>query len=280
MKTSIRATTKLTHSIYFATFFARRRRILKDFCMTVQGCRMFTHSAVENIVYQKYISSPENNIKLHQMMGRYFGKMAPTERQLSCLVWHLEVSGSWNKLKTVLVEIDNFKIWWTEENKTEFMNLWASLTNFAQRGREPVESLVTGQFRESRMRYNQVPRPYCDIVEEFTKSIDIYKNKIDNEFAKKSFDEIAEMKTGRKKEVSERSERALMEDEHTSIRTTTKLTHPNSPRTFSFFARRRTRSFAKLFFALRSSSSSLRCRGTRRRRTFPTLCIRRFRRTT
>ena len=82
------------------------------------------------------------------------------------------------------------------------------------------------------------------------------------------------------KEVSERSERALMEDEHTSIRTTTKLTHPNSPRTFSFFARRRTRSFAKLFFALRSSSSSLRCRGTRRRRTFPTLCIRRFRRTT
>ena len=168
--------------------------------MMVQGCRMFTHSAVEDIVYQKYISSPENNIKLHQMMGRYFSKMDPTERQLSCLVWHLEVSGSWNKLKSVLVDIENFKIWWTEENKQEYMNLWASLTNFAQRGREPVKSLVTGQFREKRMRYNQVPRPYCDIVEEFTKSIDVYKNKIDNEFDKKSFDEIAEMKAVRKKE--------------------------------------------------------------------------------
>mmetsp|Transcript_16202 Transcript_16202/g.33242 ORF Transcript_16202/g.33242 Transcript_16202/m.33242 type:complete len:1251 (+) Transcript_16202:31-3783(+) len=160
------------------------RRILKDFCMTVEGKRMFTHSAVENVVYEKYITTPENNIKLHQMMGRYFGKKDKSAsekglglRKLNCLVWHLEVSGSWNKLKNTLVNIENFFTWWDKEhNRTEFISLWASLTNYAQRGREPVKSLVTGQFNEKRMRYNQVPRPYCDIVEEYTKSIDVYRS--------------------------------------------------------------------------------------------------------
>ena len=152
-------------------------RILKDFCMTVNGCRMFTHSAVETVVYEKYITHPEKNIKLHQMMGRYFNRMPACDRKLNCLVWHLEVSGSWNKLKNTLVDIENFHTWWdSEQNRTEFISLWASLTNYTQRGKEPVRSLVTGQFREKRMRYNQVPRPYCDIVEEYTKSIDEYRS--------------------------------------------------------------------------------------------------------
>ncbi|GMI35188.1 hypothetical protein TrCOL_g6721 [Triparma columacea] len=152
------------------------RRILKDFCMTVNGKRMFTHSAVENVVFEKYITTPEKNIKLHQMMGRYFSRMQASDRKLNCLVWHLEVSGSWNKLKNTLVNVENFFTWWdTEHNRTEFISLWASLTNYAQRGREPVNSLVTGQFDEKRMRYNQVPRPYCDIVEEYTKSVDEYR---------------------------------------------------------------------------------------------------------
>jgi len=152
------------------------RRILKDFCMTVNGKRMFTHSAVESVVYEKYITTPEKNIKLHQMMGRYFNRMQASDRKLNCLVWHLEVSGSWNKLKNTLVNVENFFTWWdTEHNRTEFLSLWASLTNYAQRGREPVNSLVTGQFNEKRMRYNQVPRPYCDVVEEYTKSIDEYR---------------------------------------------------------------------------------------------------------
>jgi hypothetical protein len=30
-------------------------RILQDFCMTVNGSRMFTHAAVENAVYDKYV---------------------------------------------------------------------------------------------------------------------------------------------------------------------------------------------------------------------------------
>jgi len=153
------------------------RRILQDFCMTVNGSRMFTHAAVENAVYDKYITSPEHNVKLHQMMARYFNQQAPSDRKLQCQVWHLEVSGSWNKLKSVLVDVDNFNLWWSETNRTEFINLWASLTNYAARGKEPVRSLVTGQFREKRMRYNQVPRPYCDVVEEYTKAIEEFRNK-------------------------------------------------------------------------------------------------------
>ncbi|GMH88101.1 hypothetical protein TL16_g11057 [Triparma laevis f. inornata] len=154
-------------------------RILKDFCMKVKDCWMFTHAAVENVVYEKYIQHPENNIKLHQMMGRYFSRMEACDRKLNCLVWHLEVSGSWNKLKSTLVNIDNFNTWWdTEHNRTEFINLWSSLTNYAQRSKntqQELKSLVTGQFREKKMRHNQVPRPYCDMVEEYTKSIDEYR---------------------------------------------------------------------------------------------------------
>ena len=154
-------------------------RILKDFCMKVKDCWMFTHAAVESVVYEKYITHPEKNIKLHQMMGRYFNRMAACDRKLNCLVWHLEVSGSWNKLKNTLVNIDNFGTWWdSEHNRTEFINLWSSLTNYAQKSKstqQELKSLVTGQFREKRMRHNQVPRPYCDMVEEYTKSIDEYK---------------------------------------------------------------------------------------------------------
>ena len=171
------------------------RRILQDFCMTVNGSRMFTHAAVENAVYDKYITSPEHNVKLHQMMARYFNRIQPpSDRKLQCLVWHLEVSGSWSKLKSVLVDIDNFNLWWSESNRTEFINLWASLTNYAQRGKEPVQSLVTGQFREKRMRYNQVPRPYCDVVEEYTKAVDEFRldHRDEDEVTCKAIMDIAE----------------------------------------------------------------------------------------
>eukprot|EP00518_Triparma_eleuthera_P021007 CAMPEP_0197562754 /NCGR_PEP_ID=MMETSP1320-20131121/27461_1 /TAXON_ID=91990 /ORGANISM="Bolidomonas sp., Strain RCC2347" /LENGTH=65 /DNA_ID=CAMNT_0043124511 /DNA_START=45 /DNA_END=239 /DNA_ORIENTATION=+ len=62
--------------------------------------------------------------------------MAACDRKLNCLVWHLEVSGSWNKLKNTLVNIDNFGKWWdSEHNRTEFINLWSSLTNYAQKSK-------------------------------------------------------------------------------------------------------------------------------------------------
>jgi hypothetical protein len=151
-------------------------RLLQDVTIVVKGLRTFSHEAFRRVVYNKYICTPENHIKQHQLMARYFNRLQPCPRKLGSLAYHLEVSGSWNKLRNALVDVEMFKFWWKPEHKKEFILLWASLTN-RQDKNAYAKKLVTGEFDEATMRHTQTPRPYYDVVEEYTRSIEEYKDK-------------------------------------------------------------------------------------------------------
>lgn len=117
--------------------------------------RTFSHEAFRRVVYLKYIQTSEAHIHQHELMARYFNRFPSCDRKLDSLAYHLEVSGSWTKLKNALVEVENFRIWWTASHKKEFIALWASLTN----RKDPTayaKRLVTGEFDEATMRYTQV----------------------------------------------------------------------------------------------------------------------------
>jgi len=148
-------------------------RILADITMTVDGLRMFSHEEYRSAVYDKYIQAPDLHIRLHLLMARYFGRLEPCDRKLDSLPYHLEVSGSWGKLKNALVGVDMFRLWWTPKHKSEFISLWASLTD-RNNPRMPMRKLVTGEF-DATMRCSQAPRPCFDIVEEYVRSCDEFK---------------------------------------------------------------------------------------------------------
>lgn len=161
-------------------------RILDDLTMTVEGLRMFSHNDYMTAVYQKYIQTPELNIRLHMLMARYFGRLDPCDRKLESLPYHLEVSGSWSKLKGCLVAVDMFKLWWTPKHKSEFIQLWASLTN-ENNPRVPIRRFVTGEFTPM-VNCKQAKRPCYDMVDEFVKSCDDYKYQ-----AQPTHEELAEV---------------------------------------------------------------------------------------
>ena len=149
------------------------RRILCDYTFSVTGLRSFSHEDYAMVVYREYICSPELHVRAHQMMARYFNKLPVCDRKLDALPYHLEVGGSWSKLRSILVDIQMFGLWWTSVHKAEFLNLWASLTSSLNVG-TPIQRLVTGEFDDT-MRCAQSPRPYLDIVEEYTRSVDEFK---------------------------------------------------------------------------------------------------------
>ena len=149
------------------------RRVLRDFTFSVNGLRNFSHEDYAAVVYNEYIRVPEVHVRAHQLMARYFGKLPPCDRKLDALPYHLEVSGSWPRLRAALVDVQMFRLWWTPAHKTEFLNLWASLTACSNPG-APIRKLVTGEFDDT-MRCTQPPRPCLDIVEEYVRSVDEYK---------------------------------------------------------------------------------------------------------
>lgn len=149
------------------------RRVLRDFTFSVNGLRNFSHEDYAAVVYDEYIRAPEVHVRAHQLMARYFGKLPPCDRKLDALPYHLEVSGSWPRLRAALVDVQMFRLWWTPAHKTEFLNLWASLTACSNPG-APIRKLVTGEFDDT-MRCTQPSRPCLDIVEEYVRSVDEYK---------------------------------------------------------------------------------------------------------
>ena len=56
------------------------RRILKDQTMIVNGLRSFSHEDYAGVVYVKYIQEPAANVKIHQLMARYFGRLEVGDR--------------------------------------------------------------------------------------------------------------------------------------------------------------------------------------------------------
>lgn len=142
--------------------------ILKDFTMVVSGLHSFSHGIYNEVVYEKYISSSESLVRWHVLMARFFNQLPPCDRKLECLPYHLEVAGSWSKVKNCLTEIDMFELWWTPKFKSDFMKLWASLTT-----RNPQdESSGIGGGSAAPSSKN---RPTYDIVEEYVKSLDEYR---------------------------------------------------------------------------------------------------------
>ena len=156
----------------------RIQLILKKFCMTVNGCHLFSHSFFQDAFFDFYINSSSTYIQLHNIMAAYFEtNMVLCDRKLSCLVWHLEVSGSWKRLKNILVDVENFHLWWTHHNKDEFIELWSSLTQSPQISHFSTSTLITGVYCAEWMKCNQHPRPFYDPVEEYTKSIESHRSK-------------------------------------------------------------------------------------------------------
>lgn len=172
--------------------------ILKDFTMVVNDMYSFSHEIYREVVYSKYISSRNRCIQLHNYLARFFGQLPPCDRKLVSLPYHLEMKGSWSKVKNCLTDIEMFQLWWTPKFKSDFLKFWSSLTriqnnedqqNRSNNRRGPANSSGTNTSGDNSQENNNshghaLQRPSYDIVEEYVKSLDEYRNK------KKPTDEV------------------------------------------------------------------------------------------
>lgn len=173
--------------------------ILKDFTMVVNNMYSFSHEIYREVVYAKYISSRNRCIQLHNYLARFFGQLPPCDRKLVSLPYHLEMKGSWSKVKNCLTDIEMFQLWWTPKFKSDFLKFWSSLTriqgepqnrssNNTNGKRGPGSSSNANISGENSLENNShnhsLQRPSYDIVEEYVKSLDEYRNK------KKPSDEV------------------------------------------------------------------------------------------
>ena len=144
--------------------------LLREFCIVVNGLHSFSHEIYREVVYEKYIGTQESLIRWHHLMAKFFGQLPPCDRKLECLPYHLEVAGLWSRVKNCLTDIEMFRLWWTPKFKKEFISLWASLT-----ARPELNSIN----RENQLISNESqanPRPVYDIVEEYAKSLDEFRD--------------------------------------------------------------------------------------------------------
>lgn len=147
------------------------KRVLHDFTFAVQKYVNFSHEDYAAAVYLKYIRSPEIQVRAHQLLAKFFGKLPPCHRKLEALPYHLEVSGSWSRLRTALVDVRMFSLWWTSSHNHEFLRLWASLT--AVPTASPTQKLVTGDLDDVTRLVHPL-RPRLDIVDEYVTSVNDY----------------------------------------------------------------------------------------------------------
>jgi hypothetical protein len=149
--------------------------LLKDMTMMVDGIRRFSNDALKQAIWEMYVKTPHQRLRLHTLLGKYFMKLKPCHRKLEELPYHLEISGHWTKLKHALVAIDMFKWWWTPAHKEEFIKLWASLTAHPSNRRDN-DGYVTNNL-EPKDYPVPTSRPCYDVVEEYTKSVDEFIGK-------------------------------------------------------------------------------------------------------
>ena len=101
-------------------------------------------------MFEKYVKTPEAHVRQHELMARYFQRFPSCPRKLDCLAYHLEAAGLWHKLKEALVDVENFRLWWSPLHKKEFVSLWASLTNLRSTSSKPASALA-GTATETRL---------------------------------------------------------------------------------------------------------------------------------
>lgn len=112
--------------------------------------RSFSHKAFARVVFEKYVKTPEAHVRQHELMARYFQRFPSCPRKLDCLAYHLEAAGLWHKLKEALVDVENFRLWWSPLHKKEFVSLWASLTILRSTSGKPASALA-GTATETRL---------------------------------------------------------------------------------------------------------------------------------
>jgi len=163
--------------------------ILKNFTMVVNNMHTFSHEIYNEVVYQKYICSRPALVRWHNVLARFFGQLSPCDRKLVALPYHLEMAGSWGKVKNCLTDIKMFQLWWTPKFKTDFIKFWASLTQLSTRAAPSNKTRTSanaslnsrGQKRGNGDSVEHEAghasgRPTYDIVEEYVKSLDEYRN--------------------------------------------------------------------------------------------------------
>ena len=139
------------------------RQIIIESTMIVDNRLCFSHEIFKQAVYNRFICSNANMIRLHLDMAKYFQQLPASPRKLVCLPHHLQVAGIWSKVKNCLTDISNFRLWWTEAFKHDFMKFWASLTMHVDQITEDVKP--------------GTERPTFDIVDEYVKSLEEYRTK-------------------------------------------------------------------------------------------------------
>ena len=150
--------------------------ILAEFTMVVDGMHSFSHEIYNEVVYDKYICSRDNLIRWHQLMARYFSQLETGPRKLVALPYHLEVAGSWGKVKNCLTDINMFQLWWTRDFKADFIKTWAQLTKVVPKSIEPYGT-IRKDTHEAKHDKKEASRPTYDVVEEYVKSLDEWMTK-------------------------------------------------------------------------------------------------------
>jgi uncharacterized coiled-coil DUF342 family protein len=165
---------------------ARLMSMLKNFTMIVNNMHTFSHEIYREVVYHKYICSRPALIRWHNILARFFGQLPPCDRKLVALPYHLEMAGCWSKVKNCLTDIEMFQLWWTPKFKTDFIKFWSSLTQLTEteKGRSGNNTSTSVTSRRDKRSNGESgehdghshTRPSYDIVEEYVKSLDEYRN--------------------------------------------------------------------------------------------------------
>lgn len=179
--------------------------ILEAFTMVVNNMHSFSHEVYREVVYRNYICSQDAVIRWHYLMAKYFGQLPPCDRKLEALPYHLEMAGSWSKVKNCLTDIEMFQLWWTPKFKSDFIKFWASLTRQRYSADSRNDNMTrsmggsrcktdnghitghsNGHINGSGSNYSSsngmdgepliASRPTYDIVEEYVKSLDEYRS--------------------------------------------------------------------------------------------------------
>ncbi|CAM9249871.1 unnamed protein product, partial [Ectocarpus fasciculatus] len=143
--------------------------ILKNFTMCINELHSFSHEVYKEVVYSKFICNNDTFIRWHILMARYFGHLPTCDRKLTCLPFHLEVAGSWNKVKNCLTDVEMFNLWWTPKFKKDFIKYWSALT--------AAKLPADGSNEETKeVDSRAAKKPTYDVVEEYVKSVEEYRN--------------------------------------------------------------------------------------------------------
>lgn len=172
--------------------------ILKDFTMVVNDMYAFSHEVYREVVFAKYIHNRGALVRWHHYLSRFFDQLPTCPRKLVALPYHLEMAGSWSKVKNCLTDIEMFELWRTPEFRADFMKFWASLiqkspssnNGSGMKGHGGANDAYETASTHTNTANGTVSsgggvggsggmasnRPSYDIVDEYCKSLDEYRN--------------------------------------------------------------------------------------------------------